>query len=92
MELSERWMQKFEAEGFSNVYEWQESADKVFEEHAHQGKVSLFVTDGSITYTINGVVTEVAQNQRFDIPAGVPHSAVIGDSGLIAIVGEETQN
>jgi hypothetical protein len=47
MELSERWLQKFESEGFASVYEWQDAAGTVYEKHLHKGKVSLFVTDGT---------------------------------------------
>lgn len=89
MELSERWIQTFEDEGFSSVYEWQDPAGTIYEEHAHKGKVSLFVTDGSITFDFSGEKKEVSQNQRFDVPVGVPHSAIVGPQGWIGIVGEE---
>lgn len=89
MELSERYIQKFEDEGFASVYEWQDPAGTVYEEHTHAGKVSLFVTDGSITFTIAGKERAVKASERFDVPVGVPHSAVVGPQGWIAIVGEE---
>jgi hypothetical protein len=54
MELSERAIQTFEKEGFTNVYEHQDPAGTIYPEHSHQGKVSLFVTDGSITFDFNG--------------------------------------
>jgi len=47
MELSETWLQTFEKEGFISVYEWSDPAGTEYKEHAHKGKVSLFVTDGS---------------------------------------------
>ena len=40
MELSERWIQTFEDEGFDSVYEWQDPAGTVYEEHTHKGKVN----------------------------------------------------
>lgn len=89
MELSERWIQKFEDEGFPSVYEWQDPAGTVYEEHTHQGKVSLFVTDGSVTFDFSGEKKEIIQSQRFDVPAGAPHSAIVGPQGWIAIVAEE---
>lgn len=89
MELSERYMQKFENEGFSSVYEWQDPPGTVHPTHAHQGKVSLFVTDGSITFTIAGEQKTITAPARFDIPPSVPHSAVVGTDGWIAVVGEE---
>lgn len=89
MELSERIIKKFEGEGFASVYEWQDPAGTVYEEHTHQGKVSLFVTDGSITFDLAGDKREVKANERFDVPPLVPHSAVVGPAGWIAIIGEE---
>ncbi len=91
MELSERYLQKFEAEGFTSVYEWQDPAGTVYEEHAHQGKVSLFVTDGSATFDIAGEKKELVAGQRLDVPVGVIHSAVVGPEGWIVIVGEEIE-
>lgn len=91
MELSERWLQKFEEEDFTSVYEWQDAAGTVYEEHSHKGKVSLFVTDGSITFDFGGEKREVKAGQRFDVPVGAPHSAVVGPQGWIVIVGEEIE-
>ena len=91
MELSERYMQKFEEEGFVSVYEWQDPPGKVYEEHAHKGTVSLFVTDGSITFDFSGEKKEVVAPGRFDIPANTPHSAVVGSQGWIVVVGEEVK-
>ena len=89
MELSERIMKQFESEGFANVYEWQDPAGTTYSEHAHKGKVSLFVTDGSITFDFSGDKKEIGQNERFDVPVGALHSAVVGPQGWIVIVGEE---
>ncbi len=89
MELSERYMQKFEQEGFSSVYEWQDEAGTVRKEHQHVGKMSIFVTDGSITFNIAGEEKEVKANERIDIPPGAKHSAVVGPLGWIGVIGEE---
>jgi quercetin dioxygenase-like cupin family protein len=91
MELSERWMQKFEQEDFANVYEWQDPAGTVYPEHTHTGKVSIFITDGSITFDFGGEKKEIQQNQRFDVPVDTLHSAVVGPQGCIMIVGEENE-
>lgn len=91
MELSERWLQKFEEEGFASVYEWQDPAGTTYPEHSHKGKVSLFVTDGSITFNIAGEKKEIIANTRFDVPVDTPHSAIVGPHGWIVIVGEEIQ-
>lgn len=89
MELSERYIRTFEAEGFASVYEWSDPAGTVYPEHAHRGRVSLFVTDGSVTFTMNGTERTIVANGRFDVPVGTPHSAVVGPQGWNVVVGEE---
>lgn len=91
MELSERFIQKLEKEGFASVYEWQDPAGTVYEPHSHKGKVSLYVTDGSIEFELSGKKKLVVAGQRFDVPVGVEHSAVVGSKGWIVIVGEEVE-
>jgi len=91
MELSERYIKKFEEEGFVSVYEWQDPAGTLCQEHVHTGKVSLFVTDGSVTFTIDGEAKTVSASERFDVPPGAAHSAVVGPDGWIVIVGEEIE-
>lgn len=89
MELSETWIKKFEDEGFASVYEWSDPANTVYGSHSHQGRVSLFVTDGSCMFDFGGEKREVKPGERFDVPVGTEHSAVVGKDGWIVIVGEE---
>lgn len=89
MELSERWIKTFEDEGFPHVYEWSDPAGTKYDPHSHRGKVSLFVTDGSCTFDFNGESREVKAGERFDVPVGKEHSAVVGPQGWIVIVAEE---
>jgi quercetin dioxygenase-like cupin family protein len=91
MELSERWIKRFEEEDFQHVFEWRDAPGTVYEEHSHKGRVSLFVTDGSITFDFSGKTKEVKAGERFDVPAGVPHSAIVGSQGWIVVVGEEIE-
>lgn len=91
MELSERWIKKFEEEGFASVYEWQDPAGTVYQPHSHKGKVSLFVTDGSITFDFSGEKMEAKAGERFDVPVGKVHGALVGPKGWICIVGEEIE-
>ena len=90
MELSERFIRTLEQE-YDHVYEWQDPAGTVYEKHSHKGKVSLYVTDGSITFDFGDEKKELVANQRFDIPVGKEHSAVVGPQGWIVIVGEEIE-
>lgn len=89
MELSERWLQKFEQEGFAHVYDWSDPASTVYPEHAHKGKVSLFVTDGSCEFDFSGTKRLITAGERFDVPVGEPHTALVGPEGWIVVVGKE---
>lgn len=88
MELSERFIQKLETEGFDSVSEWQDEAGKSYPKHAHEGKTAIMVTDGSITFEIAGQKKVLFPGQRLDISAGTLHSALVGESGVIYIIGE----
>lgn len=88
MELSERFIKEFESE-FATVYEHQDPAGKVYEEHTHPYATAVYITDGDMTITIDDAEHYVAQNKRFDIPADTPHTVTVGLSGAIYIIGEE---
>lgn len=90
MEFSERFIKILEAE-FPHVYEWQDEAGAVYEPHTHEGKVSLYITDGSITFSLPEGERQVNAGERLDIPAKTEHSAVVGSEGVIYIVGEEIE-
>jgi len=92
MELSERWIQRFEDEGFPSVYEQQDGAGTIYPEQVNEGKKSIFVTDGSIIFDFNGETKEVIQNQRFDVPVGAPYTTTVGPNGLIAIIAEDSKS
>jgi quercetin dioxygenase-like cupin family protein len=88
MELSERVIRTFESEGYSSVYEHQDSAGAVYEEQSSATDKAVFVTDGSITYSLNGRAKELTAPKRLDIPANTPHSALVGPNGCIMILAE----
>ncbi|MCA9360947.1 hypothetical protein KC845_00150 [Candidatus Kaiserbacteria bacterium] len=88
MELSERYIKTLEKEGFINIYEWQDVSGTEYPLHSHQDKVTIFLTDGSVTFDFSGVKKELVAPIRFDVPPNTPHSAVVGPQGAIFIVGE----
>lgn len=89
MELSERCIAQLEKENWLHIYEWQDKAGTVYPEHSHQGKVVLFITEGSIDFTIAGTTHHLKTGDRFDVPLETPHSAVVGPRGVQYVVGEE---
>ena len=88
MEISERSIATLEKEGFPHVYEWQDKPGTVYPEHSHQDKVTIFITEGSLELTILGETRELKTGDRFDVPPGIPHSAVVGPQGCQYVVGE----
>lgn len=73
------------------VYEWQDAPNTIYPEHSHQGKVSLYVTHGSVTF-FGGIEKTVNAGERIDIPPKILHSAKVGNEGCSYIVGQEIKN
>jgi quercetin dioxygenase-like cupin family protein len=88
MELSERCIETLEKEGFISVYEWQDKPGTIYPEHSHIDKVTMFVTEGSVDFTIAGTTHTLRSGDRFDVPPSVPHSAVAGPQGCQYVIGE----
>jgi quercetin dioxygenase-like cupin family protein len=91
MELSERCIQTLEKEGFRHIFEWHDEPNTVYEPHAHKGKVTLFLTDGSLTFDFLGKKKELVAPARFDVPVGETHAAIVGPKGAYYVVGEEIE-
>jgi len=90
MELSETYIKKLSAE-YPSVYEWQDPPGTVYEEHEHQGKTTLWLTDGSIEMKVNGEIINLKAGDRYNVPPKTKHTAVVGPNGWIVIVGEEIE-
>jgi glyoxylate utilization-related uncharacterized protein len=88
MELSERCIQALEKEGFLYVYEEKDDAGKVYSEHLHDDRVTIFVTEGSIELTVAGEIHTLTSGDRLVIPTQVPYSALVGSKGCQYVIGE----
>lgn len=82
--------QQFHNEGFPHVFEWTDEPNAIYGPHTHQGKVSVYVVRGEVVFS-DGIERTVKTGERFDIPPGVRHTAVIGSEGCDWIVGEEVE-
>lgn len=82
--------QQLISEGFAHVYEWKDEPNAEYEEHAHQGKVSLYIISGSVSFSGDFDKTLIT-GDRFDVPIGAKHSAIVGPDGCEYIVGEEIE-
>lgn len=77
------------SEGFRYIYEWHDEPHVEYPAHTHKGKVSLFIGNGDITFQFSdGLVHTVRKGQRFDVPVGVSHTAMVGEIGCDYVVGE----
>ncbi|MBX2866477.1 hypothetical protein KTR10_00745 [Candidatus Kaiserbacteria bacterium] len=88
MELSERYIQKLEDEGFSHVCDEQDDPGKIYKEHECQNKVSLIITDGSLEVILDNEVKRLSTHDRLDIHPQTKLSAVVGPEGCGYVVGE----
>ena len=61
----------------------------VYAVHDHPYRKILYVAQGSITFTPAGRSAVVMRaGDRLDLPAGTPHSAVVGEDGVICWEGQ----
>lgn len=75
-------------EGFAHVYEWHDDPGTEYPPHAHQDKVSFYITDGSMNFHIGGVDMYFEKGDRFDVPPKTEHKAKVGPDGCTFVVGE----
>lgn len=81
---------RLKEEGFSHVFDWHDDPNTEYPEHSHKGKVSFYVLNGSVTFT-GEINMTVNYGERFDVPIGVKHSAIVGPDGCDWVVGEEIE-
>jgi quercetin dioxygenase-like cupin family protein len=80
--------EQLEKEGFKHIYEWKDKPETAYAEHKHQDKVTLYILDGDITFYIDGQTIELKKGDRFDVPPGKDHAALVGPEGCSYLVGE----
>ncbi len=85
------YVEQLKSEGFSNVYEWTDKPGATYPAHAHKGRVSFFVTDGSIVMRFDDREVLVKAGERMDVPVGATHTAVVSPKGCTFVVGEEIE-
>lgn len=88
MELSEKCIQTLEKEGFTYVYETQDAPEAIYEQHQHQDKVTIFITEGVFDITVGSQTKSLSAGDRFNIPPATPYSAVVGPFVCQMVIGE----
>lgn len=83
-------IQRFTDEGFAHVFEWTDEPNTVYEEHEHKGRTAFYVLRGSVTFT-SGFDKTFKAGERFDVPPGVKHTAIVGPEGCDWVVAEDIE-
>jgi mannose-6-phosphate isomerase-like protein (cupin superfamily) len=77
------------SEGFAHIYEWHDEPDIKYPSHAHKGNVTLCIERGEVTFHFSDDTIHVVKaGERFDVPVGLEHTAVVGSDGCEYVVGE----
>ena len=82
-------MDDLKKEGFSNIFSHTDSPGAYYPEHSHANVTCHYVLHGEITITSGGNTRTFTRGERFDVPAGEIHTAVVGDQGCTYILGEK---
>ncbi len=61
---------------------WSNGPRDVYASHEHGYHKVLYCAKGSITFSTPVGEYELAPGDRLELPAGTPHSAVVGDAGV----------
>ena len=70
----------YRREGLS-PYRWGNGPGDRYGTHSHAYNKVLYCARGSITFVANGEPVELQAGDRLDLPAGTPHSAIVGPKG-----------
>jgi len=81
---------QLQGEGFSHTYVWADGPNTKYPDHAHISETAHVILSGEMTLTINGEPHLYRAGDRCDVPAGVPHSAVMGRLGGRCIVDKRS--
>lgn len=85
-------MDKLKAEGFKHVFERRDVANAEFPPHTHEGRVSFYIAEGSVTIGVKdkpGIL--FTKGERHDMVPNVSHWVKIGPAGCLWVVGEDVQ-
>jgi quercetin dioxygenase-like cupin family protein len=75
---------RLRAEGFTPS-PWSNGPGAVYGEHAHAYRKVLYCAAGSIVFRTPDGDVPLAAGDRLELPAGTPHSAVVGPDGVTCV-------
>lgn len=72
-----------------DVYGWSNGPGDRYGEHEHAYSKLLYCVRGSIAFRLaDGRTLDLRPGDRMTIPAGTPHSAVVGGEGCTCVEGK----
>jgi quercetin dioxygenase-like cupin family protein len=71
-----------------DVYEWSNGPGERYARHAHAYAKILYCTRGSIEFVLDDRVIALQAGERMELPAGNPHSAIVGPDGCACVEGK----
>lgn len=73
-------------EGFS-PHKWSNDPGDIYAAHTHDYFKVIYVVSGSITFgfPVDGEPITLRAGDRLDLPAGIPHNAVVGSEGVVCL-------
>jgi quercetin dioxygenase-like cupin family protein len=85
-------IEALKSEGFPIVYGWTDEPNTKYDKHKHEDRVSFYLLKGDVTFDFSGEKKTVAVGERFDVPVGREHKAIVGDAGAEYVVGAMKEN
>ncbi len=71
-----------------DVYEWSNAPGDRYGRHSHAYTKVLYCLAGSIDFITANERIHLEAGDRLELPAGTPHSAVVGDRGVRCAEGK----
>ncbi len=80
--------QKLAEEGFPHIYEWHDEAGTIYPLHEHKDTVGMYILAGDLIFQFGDEEIALKEGDRFDVPPGKEHTAIVGKNGCDFLVGE----
>lgn len=80
--------QEMKERGFVHIFDWKDEPDTEYPAHEHQGPVTLYIVEGSLTFVFGDETVDLSAGRWYDVPPGVEHTALVGPEGCTYVVGE----
>ena len=75
-------------EGYVHLYVWEDGPNVDYPDNQHRAESAHIILNGQMSMTLNGETKIYRAGERFDLPAGVRHSAKTGPQGCRYLIGE----